>query len=143
MRKLDYSQITDQLYVGRTPWKPDYKMLKDMGVTLVVNLRIEWPSRLVRRQKAIPELWVPSIDPRFIPLKNEKILKGAQIAAAEIKKGGKVYVYCRLGRHRSATMAAVILLLGGASDKDLLQKMQQKRPVIDPRAIDWAKKVLQ
>jgi protein-tyrosine phosphatase len=134
MRKLDYSKITDSLYVGKTPRGKDYAALKDLGITLVINMRVEWPSPIVSRQKQLPELWLPLIDTRFTPYSQKRLLSGAQAAVEAIEKGGKVYVYCRMGRHRSVAMAAAILIRQGHSPTSLAKLINQQRPVADLQA---------
>ena len=36
---MDYSAITKQLYIGTTPNRFDYAVLRDLGVRLVINMR--------------------------------------------------------------------------------------------------------
>lgn len=135
---LDYSIINHNLLVGKTPRSLDYELLKDMGITLLINMRIEWPSKYITRQKLIKEVWASSIDSKYYPLNKPKMLRIAKVANSEIKKGGKVYVYCREGRHRSIVMVATILMLQGHSTQIIQKTVSQKRPVADLRAVEVA-----
>ncbi len=38
---MDISKINEDLYVGTTPATEDYDLLRDRGVTLVINMRFE------------------------------------------------------------------------------------------------------
>jgi len=138
MRKLDYSKVNANLFVGKTPHGQDYAHLKRLGVKLVINMRVEWPKNLTHTSTLIKEVWVPSIDSRYVPINKAKLLATAQHAASVIRDNGKVYVFCRRGRHRSVVMAATIMLILGASKKDVLTTLKDKRPVFDPRAVDVA-----
>ena len=41
---MDFSRITDDLFIGTTPSTKDYDLLHDLGVQLVINMR--WEHRL-------------------------------------------------------------------------------------------------
>ncbi len=131
MKPLDKSQITDSLYVGRTPRKGDYQALHDLGITLLVNMRAEWPSPLVARQKLIQDVWVPSLDLPIGFVSQKRLLATAQLAKKVIDAGGKVYVFCHKGRHRSVAMASAILMLQGYSLDEVHSLFAMQRPVAD------------
>jgi protein tyrosine phosphatase (PTP) superfamily phosphohydrolase (DUF442 family) len=38
---MDFSAITDDLFIGTTPSVSDYDHLRELGVQLVINMRIE------------------------------------------------------------------------------------------------------
>lgn len=137
MKALDYSAITDNLYVGKTPHGKDYQMLKGQGVALVINMRLEWPITQLRMHDNLEEVWVPSIDSRYLPLRKKKILQVAGKALEVLKSGGKVYVFCRHGHHRSVVMAATILLLQGHKPEAVLGLFKKTRS-IDHRALEIA-----
>ena len=42
---MNYSRITDSLYIGTTPKGEDYATLHELGVELVINMRIATPPR--------------------------------------------------------------------------------------------------
>jgi len=138
MRSLDFSRITDNLFVGRTPYGKDYEVLKGLGVNLVINMRAEWPSGFISRQRLVQEVWVPSVDNRFVPFNQERLVLAARQAVQEIHNGGKVYVYCRKGRHRSVVMAACILILLGQSTRVLSKLISKQRPIADLHAVQVA-----
>lgn len=131
MKKLDMSQITDWLYVGRTPRYSDYPSLHDKGIDLVINMRIEWPLSLIRPHKLISTKWVPSMDAPIGFVGQKRLLATALQAQAVIRNGGKVYVFCRRGRHRSVAMASAILMLQGYKRDELVALFAKQRAVAD------------
>lgn len=137
-RRLDYSEITHGLIVGKTPYGKDYQTLQDIGVDLAINMRVEWPIKLLSRQQLIQEVWLPSVDSRYFPINQKRLLKVATKAKEIIDDGGKVYVYCREGRHRSVVMATVILIMQGYSQDSIRKLISIKRPISDMRAIKVA-----
>ena len=134
MRKLDYSELTSNLLIGRTPHRKDYALLQEIGITLVINMRAEWPSTVLSRNKTIAEIWMPSVDNPLIPFNQEKLYTVAKTAVEEIDSGGRVYVYCRKGRHRIVVMVSAILLLQGLSLGETSKLITSKRRIADLEA---------
>ncbi|MBS1252909.1 MAG: hypothetical protein MAG451_01952 [Anaerolineales bacterium] len=131
---MDFSAITDSLYVGTAPHLEDYDTLRELGVTLVLNMRIRrWPY-LGRYNPPIRSLWLPTFDFPLLPIPI-KILRRGVIAALEVLgAGGKVYVHCTGGVHRSVAMGAAILIAQGYSVQEAAQLLKDRRPVADPDA---------
>ena len=134
-KSLDYSVVTNTLIVGKTPFGGDYNLLKEMGVGLAINMRVEWPTLVFARQKIIPEIWVPTIDSKYYPLNKAKLYNAALVANKATDNGYKIYVYCREGRHRSIVMAATILKMQGYGYDESKRLIINSRPIADPRAI--------
>ena len=41
---MDFSKITEDLFIGMTPYATDYDHLRALGVRLVINMRFtRWP----------------------------------------------------------------------------------------------------
>lgn len=135
---MDYSQITDALYIGTTPCPEDYPLLRQLGIQLVINMRLE------RRPHPDPDpdtyepplrlLWLPSVDSPLVPISINKLQRGVQEALATIERGGKVYVHCAKGRHRGPAMGAAILIALGYSPEHAMQIIEQRRRIASPRA---------
>lgn len=143
MRRLDMSKITNDLYVGRTPYGSEYKKLKDLGVDLVINMRAEWPTPLIARQKLIQDVWVPSLDLPIGFVDQSRLKANAKRAKDVIDNGGKVYVFCRKGRHRSVAMASAILLSQGYTLDQIKKLFAKQRPVADLKRYQVNKAVSQ
>lgn len=131
MRAFNYSAITENLYIGTTPRGADYQHLKDLGVTMIINMRLEWPPLVMSRQRLFRVVWVPSIDSPYFPISQKRLLTAATKAAKEIKQDGIVYAHCQVGRHRSVIMAAAILILMGYDMQTIKKLVTTRRPVAD------------
>ena len=131
---MDFSLITSDLFIGTTPSKHDYDLLRELGVKLVINMRWEYRLQKDEHPDAFELLWLPSFDTPFIPISIQYLVCGAQAAMETISEGGKVYAHCVAGRHRSVAMGACILIAQGLKPQAAMDLIQSKRPIADPRA---------
>jgi dual specificity MAP kinase phosphatase len=129
---VDFSAITDTLYVGTAPHSKDYDTLRKLGIELVLNVRVDrWPYP-DRHNPALPSLWIPTFDSPFIPIPLAMLRRGVIAALEVLEAGGKVYVHCTKGIHRSVAMAAAILIAQGYSVEEAVQLLKARRAVADP-----------
>ena len=126
---MDYSKINKYLYVGRTPPKKGYTTLQELGIRLIINMRVEYPPP---RSAPIPTLWLPSADHPLIWVPIRLIKRGVDAALEVIKNGGKVYVHCHGGVHRAVAMACCILIAQGHSPEAAMTLVKQGRSEADP-----------
>jgi protein tyrosine phosphatase (PTP) superfamily phosphohydrolase (DUF442 family) len=131
---MDYSQITESLFIGTTPRPEDYPFLRKLGVQLVINMRFEQRPHPDPEQPPMRLLWLPSVDSPLVPISISKLQRGVQEALATIQKGGKVYVHCAKGRHRGPAMGAAILIALGYTPEHAMQIIEQRRRIASPRA---------
>ena len=129
---MNFSQITNELFIGTTPSVEDYPHLHDLGVRLVINMRL-----LVRPYQnpfdlPLNFLWLPSIDSPTFPISLRKLLRGAHTALETIREGGKVYTHCAFGRHRGVAMGAAMLIAQGYRPEKAMELIKKHRPVADP-----------
>jgi atypical dual specificity phosphatase len=129
---VDFSSITPDLFIGTTPYPEDYDTLRALGVTLVINMRLERPPLRDPHNPAMATLWLPSFDSPLFPIPQGILKRGVQAALAETDKGGVVYVHCAAGVHRSVAMAACILIAQGAELEETLDLIKARREVADP-----------
>lgn len=135
-KQLDYSKITDNIYIGRLPRTKDYALLKSLGVGLVINMRFE--KRMKRDDTSeIERLWLPAIDTPLTLISVSKIQKAVQAALDVINKGKVVYINCKLGRHRSVVVGTCILIAQGYDPDEAMTTVKRMRPSADfkPRYI--------
>ena len=131
---MDYSKITENLYIGRTPNTKDYSLFHELGIRLVINMRIGAPPKHDPISPSIRSLWLPWVDSPLFPLPIG-FLKFATLEAMKvIAEGGSVYVHCAKGRHRGPAMGACILIAQGNSPGEAMRLIKQRRPVADPQA---------
>lgn len=129
---MDYTKITENLFIGTTPNIQDYNHLRDLGVQLVINMRVErrpWPDL---HHTPISLLWLPTFDSPFILIPIRFLIRGAAAALETIKNGGKVYVHCAGGRHRGVAMGSCILIAQGMDPQAAMQLIKERRSFADP-----------
>jgi protein tyrosine phosphatase (PTP) superfamily phosphohydrolase (DUF442 family) len=131
---MNYSRITDTLYIGTTPKAQDYDTLHELGVKLVINMRMGTPPRRDLHIPPMNSLWLPVIDSPIFPIPIRFLQKGVREALKVIEAGGVVYTHCSKGRHRGVAMGACILIAQGMPAQQALALIKQQRPISDPQA---------
>jgi dual specificity MAP kinase phosphatase len=131
---MNFSRITDDLFIGTTPLAEDYQRLHDLGVRLIINMR--YTRRPAPNPFDLPLnlLWLRTIDSPLFPIPIRKLLVGARIAMETIRAGGAVYTHCAYGRHRGVAMGAAVLIAQGYSSREAMDLIKAKRRVADPDA---------
>jgi protein-tyrosine phosphatase len=129
---MDFSQITNDLFIGTTPTALDYDHLRDLGVQLVINMRFLRSPHPDLHPEALNFLWLRTIDSPIILIPIQKLVQGTLAALETIRNGGKVYSHCAKGRHRSVAMGAAILIAQGHPPDAAMRLIQQRRPAADP-----------
>jgi protein tyrosine phosphatase (PTP) superfamily phosphohydrolase (DUF442 family) len=129
---MNYSRITDTLYIGTTPKAKDYELLHQLGIKLVINMRIGYPPRRDPLTPPLKSLWFPVIDSPIFPMPIRFLNVGVREALKVIDSGGVVYTHCSKGRHRGVAMGACILIAQGMSAEQAIELIKQQRPVSDP-----------
>ncbi len=129
---MDFSRITEDLFIGPMPSIADYDLLHSLGVRLVLNMRFarRLPPGLL--QPPVDVLWLRSLDNPFFPIPFNLLMRGARAALLTIAGGGKVYSHCAFGRHRSVAMGAAILIAQGYAPQAAMNLIKEKRPQADP-----------
>ena len=129
---MDFSQITDDLFIGTMPTAMDYDHLRDLGVRLVINMRFARGPHPDSHPEALNFLWLRTIDSPIILIPVQKLIQGTQAALETIRHGGKVYSHCAKGRHRSVAMGAAILIAQGHTPETAMQLIKKQRQIADP-----------
>jgi protein tyrosine phosphatase (PTP) superfamily phosphohydrolase (DUF442 family) len=140
---MDYSQITDQLYIGTTPRARDYELLRGLGIRLVINMRFLRGRRPADGSPEMDYLRLRTADNRWFPIPMDALMRGTRAALEVMKSGGKVYVHCSRGRHRSVAMAAAILIAQGQSSAQAMDLLKRRRAVADPGASHIRPRILE
>jgi protein-tyrosine phosphatase len=150
---MDFSPITDHLFIGTTPSADDYNHLRGLGIKLVINMRVEYRPRQDPFTPPLRLLWLPTFDSPLIPIPIKLLHRGATAALETIQNGDKVYAHCAGGVHRGVTMGAAILIALGHDPHAAMTLIKQRRPIADPFAFyirprilkfahEWTSKVL-
>jgi protein-tyrosine phosphatase len=131
---MEYSPITPDLFIGTTPATRDYDHLRELGVKLVINMRVEFRPRKDLHPTPLSLLWLPTFDSPLIPISIKSLQRGARAALETIQNGGKVYAHCAGGVHRGVTMGAAILIAQGHTAQAAMHLIKEQRPKADPFA---------
>jgi protein tyrosine phosphatase (PTP) superfamily phosphohydrolase (DUF442 family) len=131
---MNSSRITDNLYIGTMPNAKDYDLLRELGVSLVINMRFGFPPKRDPHSPPLRSIWLPVIDSPIFPIPIRAFEVGVHEALKVIESGGVVYVHCSKGRHRGAAMGACILIAQGMSAEEAMRLIEQKRTLADLHA---------
>jgi protein tyrosine phosphatase (PTP) superfamily phosphohydrolase (DUF442 family) len=129
---MDFSPITNDIYIGTTPKATDYDLLRELGVKLVINMRFGRSPYPDSHPEPLDFLWLRTLDSPFMLIPIQMLIKGTLAALETIQKGGKVYSHCAKGRHRSVAMGAAILIAQGYSPESAMNLIKLQRPISDP-----------
>jgi hypothetical protein len=139
---MEYSAITKQLYIGTTPNRRDFGVLRGLGVRLVINMRFLRGRTPPDGVPPMGYMHFRTIDNPLFPIPIAVLLRGARAGLAALRDGGKVYVHCSRGRHRSIAMAAAILIAGGLSPTQAISLIKRRRAAADPEAAHIKPRIL-
>ncbi|MCA9194320.1 MAG: dual specificity protein phosphatase family protein [Planctomycetales bacterium] len=127
-----WDKVDEQVFLGARPFRSDVSQLKALGITGVVNMCEEYsgPKDLYAKQ-AIEQLWLPTID--FTHPSREAVEAGAAFIDRHVRQQGRVYVHCKAGRARSATIVLWWLVkYCGYSPGDAQRLLVKSRPHVNP-----------
>jgi len=139
---LDYSKITEELYIGTTPTAADYDLLRGLGIGLVINMRLEHPPFADTHLPPLKFLWLPTIDWPLFPIPIRMLRRGAQSALEAIQAGSRVYAHCAGGRHRGVAMGAAVLIARGHDPEEAMQLIASRRLTADPQVFYIRNRIL-
>ena len=139
---MNFSPITDDLVIGTTPSVEDYNHLRELGVKLVINMRVEYRPRKDAHPSPLQLLWLPTFDSPLIPISIRYLQRGAKAALETIQNGGKVYAHCAGGVHRGVAMGAAILIAQGYEAESAMQLIKSQRAFANPYAFHIRPRIL-
>ena len=131
---MNFSTITNDLFIGTTPSSQDYNILRELGVKLVINLRVEYRPRKDEHRSPLQLLWLPTFDTPLIPISIRYLQHGAKAALETIQSAGKVYAHCPGGVHRGVATGAAILIAQGYNAESAMRLIKSQRTIADPYA---------
>jgi dual specificity MAP kinase phosphatase len=131
---FNFSHITDDLFIGTTPLAGDYNGLRELGIRLIINMRLAHGPFPDTHHTPIKLIWLRTFDSPFFPIPISKLMTGAKAAIETINAGGKVYVHCAGGRHRGVAMGSCVLIAQGYEPEAAMKLISERREVADPNA---------
>ncbi len=126
-----WDRIDETLIVGAMPMASDVPKMVREEVVAVVNTCDEYqgPEEAYRKH-GIRQLHVPTVD--FTHPTLESVTRAVDFIEQETAGGGTVYVHCKAGRARSATVAMCWLLRNrGMTPAQAQALLLEKRPHIN------------
>lgn len=128
-----WDRVDEHCILGAVPMSGDPERLKQLGVTGVVNMCEEFPGPESEYARlGIEQLWLPTTD--FQHPTEAMVERGAEFIQRHKLNGGQVYVHCKAGRARSATIVLWWMVrFGGMTPEAAQQKLLQARPHVNRR----------
>ncbi len=128
-----WDRVDPNVILGALPFRRDAAKLQREGVTGVINMCEEYPGpKATYERLGIEQLWLPTVD--FNHPSEAFVESGAAFIERHAKSGGTVYVHCKAGRARSATIVLWWLVkFRGMTPEAAQQKLLAARPHINPR----------
>jgi protein-tyrosine phosphatase len=146
-----FAEVGENLLMGAYPQDgDDVAALSAAGVTRIFNLVQDVEYEPGAREACSAALAAAGIDEQRIELVDfgsvppQQIEATAQAVLAWLEQGEHVYVHCRAGWQRSATvMAAIIALREGVMPGKALEVLRERKPTANPLShqradlLDW------
>ncbi|EQC33127.1 hypothetical protein SDRG_09115 [Saprolegnia diclina VS20] len=110
-RKNYFTLVDSHVFLGAVPIAAlgHVEQMHARGVRAVVNLCDEYAGPVVAyRKRGIQQLWLPTVDHTEPSL--EDIRKAIDFISFHKERGSRVYIHCKAGAGRSATIAFCWLL---------------------------------
>jgi len=125
---FEYSQITDQIYIGTSfdyPGHKSEKLLQE-GINAAISLEIERSKSPLGFEfySRIP------VEDQQSPTRDQFKL-GVVIIDTLVEMGKKIYIHCRAGQGRSPVLVAAYFISKGMSFEKAINKIRAKRPIIN------------
>jgi hypothetical protein len=130
---IDISKITEYLYVGSRVKEEHSEELKVLKFNLMISMIAQYAPDQVYMAAPFKTLWIKTYDTFLTPISIKKMLVGVEAAWPIIRSGGKVLVFCMMGRHRSIIMASAILISQGYTADEATKLLSKMREIADPR----------
>jgi atypical dual specificity phosphatase len=133
------TNIDENLAVGSFPMRGDVQTLVENKVVAVVNMCAEWPGPLAEYDAAnIEQLWLPTVDtvaPAVEDLRRGLDFMREQLAA---NPGKRVFIHCKGGRGRAATMAlSYLIVVQGMYVEQAFAYLKGKRSVTSSSVLTY------
>lgn len=130
-----WDQVDPCVILGALPLKRDVPKLAKLDVRGVINMCQEYAGPTTAYQKyQIEQLWLPTVD--FNPPSLDSVSRGVEFLHQKTSKSQRVYVHCKAGRARSATIVICWLVKHkGMSPEQAQAHLLACRPHVNPRLL--------
>jgi len=104
-----WDQVDDHIILGAFPFARDVPKMAQAGVRAVVNTCEEYGGPVEAYQKyEIEQMRMPTVD--FTHPSFEDVCRAVEFIDHHVEAGESVYIHCKAGRARSATVAICWLM---------------------------------
>ena len=129
-RRRWWDWLNDSVLLGALPFASHVAELKALGIGAVVNTCDEYRGpQKAYAAAAIDQCYIPTVD--FTPPSLADLECSVRFIREQIAAGKKVYIHCKAGRGRSATVAACYLITQGHTPESAQKLMLEKRPHVN------------
>ncbi|NND99338.1 MAG: phosphatase [Pirellulaceae bacterium] len=130
-----WDRIDPNVIVGAYPFARDVSGLHGEGVRAVVNTCEEYPGPQIQYdQHGIEQLRIPTTD--FTHPKLDDVALAVEFVQKHVSNGDTVYIHCKAGRARSATVAMCWLMkYRELSLEDAQASLLTSRAHVNPRLL--------
>ncbi|MEM0927173.1 MAG: dual specificity protein phosphatase family protein [Planctomycetota bacterium] len=128
-----WDPIDPHVIVGAYPFARDVPKMYEAGVRAVVNTCEEYPGPQSQYdQYGIEQLRIPTTD--FTHPRLQDVSEAVEFVQRHVENDEKVYIHCKAGRARSATVAICWLMkYRGLSAEEAQAHLLESRPHTNPR----------
>lgn len=128
-----WDEVDENIVLGAFPFASDVEKLAEIGVKAVVNTCAEYAGPVTQYERfGIQQLRVPTTD--FTHPTLESLEQATAFIEEHTSQGNRVYVHCKAGRARSATVVACWLIRSSNMTADEAQQLMLKaRGHVNPR----------
>ncbi|HEX8703722.1 MAG TPA: protein phosphatase [Myxococcaceae bacterium] len=130
--KLNLDWVAPGLAVGgRFPIEAAEYLAVRLGLHHVVDLRVEsYADGRLLREHGITLLHLPTED--LCAIREPLLEQGVRWVSEQLERGHQVYVQCEHGVGRSAMLALCVLVAGGATPLEAMERTKQARWQVAP-----------
>ena len=133
------TEIDDEIVVGSMPMASDVEYLHSKGIVGVVNMCKEWAGPQDEyAQYGIQQVRLPTVD--TVSPSTDDLERGVRFIGEILKKKkesglvtGKVYIHCKGGIGRAATMSLAWYVSKGHTIDEAFKLVKSKRSIISAR----------
>lgn len=126
-----WDRVDQHLFVGAMPSRSDIARLKELGVGAIINMCWEFRGHSEQmRACGITQLELPTLD--FHSPSEQDIFRGIDFVRECARNGKSVYIHCKSGRLRSATLAVCCLVADRRiSGQEAYDRIKEIRPQVN------------
>jgi protein-tyrosine phosphatase len=147
--RLNFARLgLGAIAIGHRPPLRALGSMRDSGVTHVVTVlsEAEKPQAIEAAVQAagLSWMWLPLGSTKTLPARGKpEIRRALQDMTAAVEDGGRLYIHCSAGIHRTGMIAAALLFHLGHGDAEVRAALAQLRPVtaegMGEARLDWAR----